>query len=81
MIQAEGSDAEEDISDSSDENVHLYSEETDVDCDTEVGADSGEKGDEAVPAHVVMPFSLSSLHAGVCWGRSLCFCRKVITSY
>ena len=44
------SHVEEDISDSSDEDFDLYSEETDVGSDTEVGADSGEE-EEAVPAH------------------------------
>ena len=42
MIHTQGSDVEEDINDSSDENFDPYSEEADVDTDTEVGADSGE---------------------------------------
>ena len=51
MIHTQGSDVEEDINDSSDENFDPYSEETDVDTDTEVGADSGEEADDALPAH------------------------------
>ena len=51
MMHTQGSDVEEDINDSSDENVDPYSEETDVDTDTEVGADSGEEADDALPAH------------------------------
>ena len=48
MIRTQGSDVEEDINNSSDENFDPYSEETDVDTNTEVGADSGQ---EALPAH------------------------------
>ena len=51
MIHTQGSDVEEDINDSSDENFDPYSEETDVDTNTEVGADSGEEADDALPAH------------------------------
>ena len=51
MIHTQGSDVEEDINDSSDENFDPYSEETDVDTDTEVGADSGKEADDALPAH------------------------------
>ena len=51
MIHAQGSDVEEDINDSSDENFDPYSEETDVDTDTEMGADSGEEADDALPAY------------------------------
>ena len=51
MIHTQGSDVEEDINDSSDENFDPYSEETDVDTDTEVGIDSGEEADDALPAH------------------------------
>ena len=51
MIHTQGSDVEEDINNSSDENFDPYSEETDVDTDTEVGADSGEEADDALPAH------------------------------
>ena len=51
MIHTQGSDVEEDINDSSDENFDPYSEETDVDTDTEMGADSGEEADDALPAH------------------------------
>ena len=51
MIHTQGSDVEEDINDSSDENFDPYSEETDVDTDTEVGADSGEEADDAFPAY------------------------------
>ena len=39
MSHTQGPDVEEDINDSSDENFDPYSEETDVDTDTEVGAD------------------------------------------
>ena len=51
MSHTQGSDVEEDINDSSDENFDPYSEETDVDTDTEVGADNGEEADDALPAH------------------------------
>ena len=51
MIHTQGSDVEEDIKDSSDENFEPYSEETDVDTKTEVGADSSEEADDALPAH------------------------------
>ena len=51
MIHTQGSDVEEDIKDSSDENFNPYSEETDVDTDTEVGADSGKEADDALPAY------------------------------
>ena len=51
MICTQGSDVEEDITNSSDENFDPYTEETDVDTDTEVGADSGEEADNALPAH------------------------------
>ena len=51
MIHTQGSDVEEDINDPSDENFNTYSEETDVDTDTEVGAESGEEADNALPAH------------------------------
>ena len=51
MIHTQGSDVEEDINDSPDENFNPYSEETDVDTDTEVGNDSGEEADDALPAH------------------------------
>ena len=47
MIHTQGSDVEEDINDSSNENFDPYS----VDTDTEVGADSGEEADDALPAH------------------------------
>ena len=47
MIHTQGSDVEEDINDSSDENFNPYS----VDNDIEVGADSGEEADDALPAH------------------------------
>ena len=48
MIHTQGSDVEEDINDSSDENFDRHS----VDTDTEVGADSGEEADDALPPHV-----------------------------
>ena len=51
MIHTQGSDVEEDINNSSDENFNPYSEETDVDSDTEVGADRGEEAEDALPAH------------------------------
>ena len=51
MIHTQGSDVEEDVIDSSDENFNPYSEETDADTDTEVGAESGEEADDALPAH------------------------------
>ena len=51
IIHTQGSDVEEDINDSSDENFNPYSEETDVDTNTEVGAESGEEADDALPAH------------------------------
>ena len=51
MIHTQGSDVEQDINDSSEENFDPYSEETDVDTDTEVGADSSEEADNALPAH------------------------------
>ena len=51
MIHTQGSDAEEDIKDSSDENFDPYIEETDVDTDTEMGAYSGKEADNALPAH------------------------------
>ena len=51
MIHAQGSDVEEDISGSSDENFDPYSEDTDVDTDTEVGAESCKEADDALPAH------------------------------
>ena len=51
MIHTQGSDVEEDINNSSNENFDPYSEETDVDTDTEVGAESGEEADDALPAH------------------------------
>ena len=51
MIHTQGSAVEEDIKDSSDENFDPFSEETDVDTDAEVGADSGEEADDALPAH------------------------------
>ena len=51
MIHTQVSDVEEDINDSSDENFDPYSEETDVDTDTEVRAVSGEEADDALPAH------------------------------
>ena len=51
MIHTQGSDVEEDINDSSDENFNPYSEDTDVDTDTEMGADSGEEADDALPTH------------------------------
>ena len=51
MTHTQGSDVEEDINDSSDENFDTCSEETDVDTNTEVGADSGEEADNALPAH------------------------------
>ena len=47
MIHTQGSDVEEDINDSSNENFDPYS----VDTDTEVGADNGEEADDALPAH------------------------------
>ena len=47
MIHTQGSDVEEDINDSSDENFDPYS----VDTDTEVDADSSEEADDALPAH------------------------------
>ena len=47
MIHTQGSDVEEDINDSSDENFDPYS----VDTNTEVGADSGEEADDALLAH------------------------------
>ena len=47
MIHTQGSDVEEDINDSSDGNFNPYS----VDNDIEVGADSGEEADDALPAH------------------------------
>ena len=51
MIHTQGSDVKEDMSDSSDANFDPYSEETDVDTNTEVGTDSGEEADDALPAH------------------------------
>ena len=51
MIHTQGPDVEEDINNSSGENFDPYSEETVVDTDTEVGADSGEEADDALPAH------------------------------
>ena len=51
IIHTQGSDVKEDINDSSDKNFDPYSEETDVDTDTEVGADSGEEADDALPGH------------------------------
>ena len=51
MIHTQGSDVEEAINNSSNENFDPYSEETDVDTDTEVGADSGKEADVALPAH------------------------------
>ena len=51
MIYTQGSDVEADINDSSDENFNPHSAETDVDTDTEVGADSGEEADDVLPAH------------------------------
>ena len=47
MFHTQGSDVEEDINDSSDQNFDPYS----VDTDTEVGADSGEEAGDALPAH------------------------------
>ena len=50
MIHTQGSDVEEDINDSSNENFDPYSEKAEVDTGTEVGTDSGEEADDALLA-------------------------------
>ena len=68
MIHTQGSDVEEDINDSSDENFDPYSEEADVDTDTEVGADSGEEADDALPVHQPQQHSLIQMLT-LTWGK------------
>ena len=70
MIHTQGSDVEEDINNSSNENFDPYSEETDVDTDTEVGADSGEEADDALPAHEPQQHK-SDLHADTYMGEEV----------
>ena len=70
MIHTQGSDVEEDINNSSNENFDPYSEETDVDTDTEVGADSGEEADDALPAHEPQQRK-SDLHADTYMGEEV----------
>ena len=64
MIHTQGSDVEEDINDSSDENFDPYSEETDADTDTEVGTDSGEEADDALLAHEPQPHESDTYMGG-----------------
>ena len=77
MIQTEESDVKEDISDSSDEDFDPYSEETEVDSDTEVGEDSGEVDDEDVPAHE--PQQVSDLDTDTEMGKEIEDFRAVFT--